>query len=139
MTSERSELIGRIWERDPTVWTGAGEAKWLGWLDEPSRMGERVAELDAFADSVADENLDAVVLLGMGGSSLAPEVLRLTFGVSKHGLELTVLDSTSPAAVREVSASHDPAIATAAVAAQEIDEKASANVAKREAVWRWRK
>jgi hypothetical protein len=103
VTSERSELIGRIWERDPTVWTGADEAKWLGWLDEPRRMAERVAELNAFADSVAEENLDAVVLLGMGGSSLAPEVLRRTFGVESFH----VLDTTHPEAIRNLERSID--------------------------------
>jgi glucose-6-phosphate isomerase len=96
--NERAELIDRIWERDATLWTGADEAKWLGWLDEPRRMGERVAELEAFADSVADEGLDAVVLLGMGGSSLAPEVLRRTFRVESFH----VLDTTHPAAIRAV-------------------------------------
>jgi Phosphoglucose isomerase len=101
--TERSELIGRIWERDPTVWTGADEAKWLGWLDEPRRMGERVAELNAFADAVADENLDAVVLFGMGGSSLAPEVLRRTFGVESFH----VLDTTHPKAIRALEKSID--------------------------------
>ena len=100
---ERAELIDRIWERDPTVWTGADEAKWLGWLDEPRRMGERVAELEAFADAVADDGLDAVVLLGMGGSSLAPEVLRRTFRVESFH----VLDTTHPAAIRAVEASID--------------------------------
>jgi glucose-6-phosphate isomerase len=101
--NERAELIDRIWERDPTLWTGADEAKWLGWLDEPRRMGERVAELEAFADSVADEGLDAVVLLGMGGSSLAPEVLRRTFRVESFH----VLDTTHPAAIRAVESSID--------------------------------
>jgi hypothetical protein len=96
--NERAELIDRIWERDPTLWTGAEEAKWLGWLDEPRRMGERVAELEAFADSAAEEGLDAVVLLGMGGSSLAPEVLRRTFRVESFH----VLDTTHPAALRAV-------------------------------------
>jgi transaldolase/glucose-6-phosphate isomerase len=100
---QRAELIDRIWERDPTVWTGADEAKWLGWLDEPSRMRERVDELVAFADAVADEGLDAVVLLGMGGSSLAPEVLRRTFG----SVSLHVLDTTHPAAIRTLEASID--------------------------------
>jgi hypothetical protein len=95
---DRRELIDRIWERDPTVWTGDGEAKWLGWLDEPRRMGERVVELDAFAESVSDEGLDAVVLLGMGGSSLAPEVLRRTFRVESFH----VLDTTHPQAIRRV-------------------------------------
>ena len=99
----RPELIDRIWERDPTVWTGAGEASWLGWLDEPRRMRERVDELAAFADEVADEGLDAVVLLGMGGSSLAPEVLRRTFRAES----LHVLDTTHPEAIRALEQSID--------------------------------
>ena len=101
--SERSELIGRIWERDATVWTGADEAKWLGWLDEPSRMRERVPELVAFADEIADDGLDAIVLLGMGGSSLAPEVLRRTFGSEAFH----VLDTTHPDAICNLEAMID--------------------------------
>jgi len=101
--SGRSELIAGIWERDPTVWTGADEARWLGWLDEPRRMRERVADLATFADEVAGEQLDGVVLLGMGGSSLAPEVLRRTFGVASFH----VLDTTHPQAIRDLEASLD--------------------------------
>ena len=100
---ERAQLIDRIWERDPTVWTGGDEASWLGWLDEPRLMRERVDELAAFADEVAEEGLDAVVLLGMGGSSLAPEVLRRTF----QSESLHVLDTTHPDAIRALEASID--------------------------------
>ncbi len=103
MPTERSELIGRIWERDPTVWTGADESKWLGWLDEPARMRERATEIADFADEVADEGLDAIVLLGMGGSSLAPEVLRRTFRVESFH----VLDTTHPQAIRDLESSID--------------------------------
>jgi transaldolase / glucose-6-phosphate isomerase len=103
MPSERRELIGRIWERDPTVWTGADEAKWLGWLDEPTRMRQRAQELSQFADAVADDAFDGVVLLGMGGSSLAPEVIRRTFGIES----LHVLDTTHPAAIRALEAQID--------------------------------
>jgi glucose-6-phosphate isomerase len=99
----RAELIDRIWERDPTVWTGADEAKWLGWLDEPRRMRERVAELSSFADSAMDDGVDAVVLLGMGGSSLAPEVIRRTFRVTAFH----VLDTTHPRAIRALEESID--------------------------------
>jgi hypothetical protein len=95
METNRRELVDRIWERDPTVWTGGDEAKWLGWLDEPLRMRERVPELVSFADAVAEEGFDAVVLLGMGGSSLAPEVIRRTFGVEAFH----VLDTTHPRAI----------------------------------------
>jgi len=103
LTSERRELIGRIWERDPTVWTSADEAKWLGWLDEPTRMRERADELGEFADTVAEEGFDAVVLLGMGGSSLAPEVIRRTF----HVESFHVLDTTHPRAIRELESEID--------------------------------
>jgi transaldolase / glucose-6-phosphate isomerase len=100
---KRAELIDRIWERDSTVWTGADEAKWLGWLDEPKRMRERVAEIVEFADQVADDGLDAIVLLGMGGSSLAPEVLRRTF----RSEAFHVLDTTHPEAIRALEESID--------------------------------
>src|SRR3954466_6459970 len=100
---QRAELIDRIWERDATVWTGADEAKWLGWLDEARRMHERVPQLVGFAEEVADDELDAIVLLGMGGSSLAPEVLRRTFGVESFH----VLDTTHPEAIRSLQSSID--------------------------------
>ena len=92
------ELVERIWERDPTVWTGHDEAHWLGWLDEPLRMRERVAELTEFAAGVAQDAED-VVLLGMGGSSLAPEVLRRGFGRDRFH----VLDTTHPKAIRRLA------------------------------------
>lgn len=101
--TERSNLIDRIWERDPTVWTGADEAKWLGWLDEPRRMRERVEELRSFSAAVIADGLDTVVLLGMGGSSLAPEVLRRTFSAAA----LHVLDTTHPQAIRALEEAID--------------------------------
>jgi hypothetical protein len=101
--ASRKDIVDRIWARDPTLWSGGDEAKWLGWLDEPQRMAERIGELEWFAESVADEGLDAVVLLGMGGSSLAPEVLRRTFRVeSCH-----VLDTTHPATIRRIESQVD--------------------------------
>ncbi len=90
---EPEELVDRIWARDPTVWTGSDEAHWLGWLDEPSRMLQRLGELEAL-----ERDFDDIVLLGMGGSSLAPEVLRGTFGV--EGFH--VLDTTHPSAIRRL-------------------------------------
>jgi transaldolase/glucose-6-phosphate isomerase len=91
----RRGLIEGIWERDATVWTGADEAHWLGWLDEPLHIQERLDEIRRFAESIHDE-VDAVVLCGMGGSSLAPEVLRRSFGVDWFH----VLDTTHPKAIR---------------------------------------
>jgi transaldolase / glucose-6-phosphate isomerase len=92
-----TQLVERIWARDPTVWTGGDEADWLGWLGEPQRMRERIADLQRFVDEVAAPGvLDTFVLLGMGGSSLAPIVLKKTFG----GGPLHVLDTTHPALIR---------------------------------------
>jgi glucose-6-phosphate isomerase len=89
------ELIEGIWERDATVWTGGDEAHWLGWLDEPLHVQEQLDSIVRFAEDLRDE-IDAVVLCGMGGSSLAPEVLRRTFGVDWFH----VLDTTHPVAIR---------------------------------------
>ncbi|MDX6480192.1 MAG: transaldolase / glucose-6-phosphate isomerase [Gaiellaceae bacterium] len=92
-----TELTERIWERDATVWTGGDEAQWLGWLDEPLRVEEMLDTISRFADSLRNE-VDDVVLLGMGGSSLAPEVLRRTFHVDSFH----VLDTTHPRAIRRL-------------------------------------
>ena len=90
-------LTERIWERDATVWTGKDEGQWLGWLDEPLQMQEQLDAIRRFADSL-HEAVDDVVLFGMGGSSLAPEVLRQTFGVDWFH----VLDTTHPHAIRRL-------------------------------------
>jgi hypothetical protein len=98
---EPEELVERIWERDPTVWTGADEAQWLGWLDEPLRMRQRLGELAELSEEAAD--VDDIVLLGMGGSSLAPEVLRRAFERDRFH----VLDTTHPKAIRRLADSLD--------------------------------
>ena len=90
---EAIELVDRIWSRDPTVWTGGDEGHWLGWLDEPARMLERMDDLESLRG-----DHEHVVLLGMGGSSLAPEVVRRTFGSTV----LHVLDTTHPSAIRRL-------------------------------------
>ncbi|HSK09188.1 MAG TPA: bifunctional transaldolase/phosoglucose isomerase, partial [Vicinamibacterales bacterium] len=98
-------LLRRIWARDHTVWspTPVPElADRLGWLTLPQEMGTHAAELAAVAAEVKREGVEQVVLLGIGGSSLAPEVLHATFGRSQGYPELIVLDSTHPLAVRAV-------------------------------------
>ena len=100
---DAAELVERIWARDASVWTGSGADVWLGWLDEPARMQERLPEILAFA-AEARASFDATVLLGMGGSSLAPEVLRLATGAESFH----VLDTTHPASVRRLAESLDP-------------------------------
>jgi len=98
----QQQLVERIWARDATVWTGAGEDQWLGWLDEPKRMQERAGEIVEFA-AEARKKFETFVLLGMGGSSLAPEVLKRTFGIK----QLHVLDTTHPAMIRHAEKSLD--------------------------------
>ena len=99
-----AELVERIWARDATLWTGRDEAKWLGWLDEPMRMRGRIGELQRFAEDVgAPGVIDTFVLLGMGGSSLAPHVLKKTFGVRAFH----VLDTTHPAMIRHATETLD--------------------------------
>jgi len=93
--ASKQELVERIWSRDATIWTGGDEGRWLGWLDEPKRMQERVGELEQFAAEARNE-YTTFVLLGMGGSSLAPEVLKRTFGAKGFH----VLDTTHPAMIR---------------------------------------
>jgi transaldolase/glucose-6-phosphate isomerase len=98
------ELVARIWERDPTLWTGQDEARWLGWLDEPMRMRSRLADLERFVEDLAAPGLiDTFVLLGMGGSSLAPEVIKRSFDAESFH----VLDTTHPAAVRRIAETLD--------------------------------
>jgi transaldolase / glucose-6-phosphate isomerase len=103
-----------LWRRDPTLWsTDAAHqqvaARRLGWLALPATMRGELAALGAFAAEVRDAGFTHAVLLGMGGSSLTPEVMRRMLGVCPGCLELAVLDNTSPAAVRAVAAAHDPA------------------------------
>jgi transaldolase/glucose-6-phosphate isomerase len=91
--------VRRLWAGDASLWTGADESRWLGWLRITDGQIAHLARLRAFGDEVRGEGLQHVVLLGMGGSSLCPEVLSLTFGRTPGFPELLVLDSTDPAQV----------------------------------------
>jgi transaldolase / glucose-6-phosphate isomerase len=95
---DQDDTIGRIWKRDQTVWRDDPNdiTDRLGWLTVHEVMHERCPELKAFAESCAADRLTHAVLAGMGGSSLAPEVLRATFGVAPGMLDLIVLDTTHP-------------------------------------------
>ncbi len=85
-----------LWARDAKLWTGEDEGKWLAWLDIVGERTEHVDELLAFQDEVKAEGFTHVLLLGMGGSSLGPEVIGQTFGHRGGWPELHVLDSTDP-------------------------------------------
>ena len=94
------DKVRRLWQHDASLWTGADEANWLGWLDITA---DQIAHGDKLRAAVADvkkENFTDILLLGMGGSSLCPDVLAVTFGKISGFPQLHVLDSTDPAQVR---------------------------------------
>ena len=97
---DANRKVEKLWAGDPSLWTNQGEEKWLGWLnivDEQQKTERRFAN---FAAEVKDAGFTHVLLLGMGGSSLCPEVLRKSFGRIEGFPELHVLDSTDPAQIR---------------------------------------
>jgi transaldolase/glucose-6-phosphate isomerase len=103
----------RLWSRDASLWTNdehvaALIADRLGWLDAPARFADEIEELEAFARGVIEEGFDAALVCGMGGSSLAPEVLARSVARGELGIPVRVLDSTDPAAVSAATASADP-------------------------------
>ncbi|WCB92644.1 hypothetical protein DSM104299_01341 [Baekduia alba] len=106
------DVAGRIAARDDTLWGAAGQpevANRLGWLDVHERLLAEAEDLHAFARQARADGLTEAVVLGMGGSSLAPEVFRRSFGTHEDGLILHVLDSTDADAVRDVEAEIDVA------------------------------
>ena len=107
---QRASFARRLWARDYTLWSAKPVPELtdrMGWLTLPETMQEQAPALAAFADRVRDEGFRHVVLLGMGGSSLAPEVFQRTFGKARGRPELIVLDSTHPGAVSSVESRVD--------------------------------
>ena len=105
---------GGLWRRDASVWSSDADvqkeiADRLGWMSSPALMADSIARLETFAAGVKRDGFTDVVLLGMGGSSLAPEVLRAVIGVAPGWPRFHMLDSTDPAAVR---AAETPAAST---------------------------
>jgi transaldolase/glucose-6-phosphate isomerase len=107
---QSARLAARIWNKDYTVWAKAPEPELsdrLGWLELPESMEKQVGALRALADQAKAEGIKHVALLGMGGSSLAPEVFQQTFGNAPGYPALIMLDSTHPQAVKAVEAKID--------------------------------
>src|SRR3989440_1970840 len=101
---ERTAVVRRIAEKDAGLWKSNGSAQTeirerLGWLHVADRMEERVPDLEALRKELVGEGFTDVVLMGMGGSSLAPEVFRQTFGAPRDALDVHMLDTTDPAAI----------------------------------------
>ena len=92
--------VRRLWQGDASLWTGEDEAKWLGWLGVADEQLAHESQLKAFADEVKSVGFSDILLLGMGGSSLCPEVLALTYPQTTGFPRLHILDSTDPAQIR---------------------------------------
>jgi glucose-6-phosphate isomerase len=102
---KENNIIDRLWQHDHTIWKESPDqiTNRLGWLHSPKIMADALGEITKFVDQIRAAQFDRVVLLGMGGSSLAPEVFRLMFGVKAGYLDLRVLDNTDPAAVSDAA------------------------------------
>ena len=99
--------LRRLWAKDKTVWTGADEDKWLGWLDIVDEQRADLAPLVALRERAKKEGFTHVLLLGMGGSSLGPEVFSVTFGPQPGYPQLLILDSTDPQQIKAVESKID--------------------------------
>ncbi len=99
---QANHKIARLWKGDTSLWTGGDEDKWLGWLYVTEGHIEHLHQLSEIAEEAAKAGFQDVLLLGMGGSSLCPEVLKMTFGKVPGHPELHVLDSTDPAQIKAV-------------------------------------
>ncbi|HEX6467259.1 MAG TPA: bifunctional transaldolase/phosoglucose isomerase, partial [Terriglobales bacterium] len=97
---EKNNKVRRLWDRDASLWTNTDEAKWLGWLGIADDQLASIAPLLSIGEEVKQAGFTHVALLGMGGSSLCPEVMTLTFGKINGSPELHVLDSTDPVQVK---------------------------------------
>ena len=105
--------VERLFDRDPSLWSAdpavqAAIADRLGWLDAPTHFTAQIAALEGFGEGLREAGFTTAVVMGMGGSSLAPEVLHRTFGTAEGWLDLRILDSTDPAAVRALLDAVDP-------------------------------
>jgi glucose-6-phosphate isomerase len=97
---QSSDKIARFWKKDPALWTRDGEEKWLGWIDIVEREQKDLPEFAKLAAEVKGAGFESLLLLGMGGSSLCPEVLAVTFGRQAGFPALHIVDSTDPAQVK---------------------------------------
>ncbi len=96
------DKVRRLWARDPSLWTGKDEGRWLGWLGVTEDQSAHCRHFTDLAEEVRHGAFSHAVILGMGGSSLCPDVLKTTFEKHKGYPELLVLDSTDPAQIRAV-------------------------------------
>ncbi len=106
-TWTEANKVEQIWQKDATVWTNKDEAKWLDWLHVVADQQKALAEYEEFAKEIKEAGFTDVLLLGMGGSSLAPEVFAVTYGSKPGYPRLRILDSTDPQQIRHLDATVD--------------------------------
>jgi transaldolase/glucose-6-phosphate isomerase len=104
---KKNGKVKRLWQKDASLWAGTDEDKWLGWLDITEQQIEDVDKLKQIGSDIKKAGFKNALLLGMGGSSLCPEVLRMTFGKAAGYPDLHVLDSTDPAQIKSIEESVD--------------------------------
>jgi len=104
---KKNNKVARLWQKDASLWSGTDESNWLGWLTITEEQMAHIEVLKQVAGDVKKARFKDALLLGMGGSSLCPEVLRMTFGKMKGFPELHVLDSTDPAQIKAIEAKVD--------------------------------
>jgi transaldolase/glucose-6-phosphate isomerase len=104
---KKNDKVRQLWQRDASVWTGSDESQWLGWLDITATQLAQIEQFKKVAADVKKAKFKHALLLGMGGSSLCPEVLRMTFGKVKGFPVMHVLDSTDPAQIKAIEAQVD--------------------------------
>lgn len=107
-TAAKQRWTGRLWAKDGSLWPGGAATNWLGWLDALGDPGPDLAAYQAFGEEVRAGAIRQTVLLGMGGSSLGPEVLSQVFGPARGCPPLIVIDTTDPSEVARLSATIDP-------------------------------
>ena len=99
--------MARLWRGDPSLWTSDDENKWIGWLPIVEEQLTQLSQLTAATADAAKAGFTHALLLGMGGSSLCPEVLKITYGKQSGHPELHVLDSTDPAQIKSIEGQVD--------------------------------
>ncbi len=97
---QANNKVDRFWKKDPSLWTRDGEEKWMGWIDIVERQQKDLGTFAELGGDIETSDFRSVLLLGMGGSSLCPEVLAKTFGPRPGFPELRIVDSTDPAQVK---------------------------------------
>ena len=99
---QSNNKVDRFWKKDPSLWTRDGEEKWMGWIDIVERQQKDLGTFAELGGDVESADFSAVLLLGMGGSSLCPEVLAKTFGEREGFPAMRIVDSTDPAQIMAV-------------------------------------